>query len=271
MGIVKDRRAKAVLVHEDDAPFFEENYSALNAGRKGRFDSAFLYGRSRVMQLLNEQIDKLPRGASILDVGCGTGEQVRSFREAGFQATGIEPARKMRELAQTRNPEGTVLDGSVLELPFPDGQFDFVLAIEVIRYLDRRDWDQAFSEMLRVLRPGGSMFVTLVNRYALDGFAPFDRIRRALLSLRGREVRAHHDFTTPGEITRDLERLGASEIELHGRMLAPLRLVYKVNERLGKHTAKAVDTLDTALEKASWHRAFAGHLIVVARRPGSDR
>ena len=66
--------------------------------------------------------------------------------------------------------DATIVSGVATELPFPDESFDLVICIEVLRYLDRSDIRQALREIRRVLRPGGTMFLTMVNRYALDGF-----------------------------------------------------------------------------------------------------
>lgn len=258
------KRGVAVAVHEDDAPFFERAYVEME---KDRFSSAFTYGRSKLDALLMEELRKLPAGARILDVGCGTGEQVKLYRQLGFQPAGVEPAQKMRAVAVRTNPEVRIEDGTVLDLPFPDGSFDFLTSIEVLRYLDRADWPRAYAEMLRVLRPGGSLFVTMLNRYALDGFTAFDGARKAVLGVMGREPRAYHASTTPAELRRELAGAGADRVEVYGRMFAPLRLAYKVSPSFGSRAARAIERLDDRLGTRDWHVPLAGHLIVVASRP----
>src|SRR5687768_1614343 len=49
----------------------------------------------------------LPRGASILDVGCGAGEPIAGFLlEAGFEVTGIDSSPAMIEMCRERYPHG---------------------------------------------------------------------------------------------------------------------------------------------------------------------
>jgi ubiquinone/menaquinone biosynthesis C-methylase UbiE len=96
-----------------------------------------------------------------LDVGCGTGEYIRRANELGFTASGLEPADAMRAAAFNKNPGATIVSGVATELPFPDESFDLVICIEVLRYLDRSDIRQALRQIHRVLRPGGTMFLTM--------------------------------------------------------------------------------------------------------------
>jgi ubiquinone/menaquinone biosynthesis C-methylase UbiE len=157
-------RASAVDHHHAEADRFERWYEEM---AKSRFANAFAYGRAKIDRLLNSCLEKLPPGARVLDVGCGTGEYVRRATELGFLASGIEPAEAMRKVALEKNPSSTILDGIATALPFPDKTFDLVICIEVLRYLHREDNRQALREMHRVLAPGGRMFLTSVNRYAL--------------------------------------------------------------------------------------------------------
>jgi SAM-dependent methyltransferase len=258
-------RVAAVTQHEHDAPRFERKYLDM---RQDHRSSAFSYGRSKLDQLLGQVVARLPAGARILDVGCGTGEQIHAYREAGLDAAGIEPAHAMRERAQRLNPDATILDGTILSIPFPDRSFDFVLALEVLRYLDRSDWPQAFREMLRVLRPGAPLFVTLTNRYALDGFFLFHHLKRLASRVTPKVSPAHCEFVTPGEAVAMLTAAGARDVEVKGRMLASLRIPYKLGQRVGKAVARTFEGLDEKLAESRWHTPFAGHLIVMGRRPG---
>ena len=228
--------------------------------------SAFAYGRNKLDVLLNETVQYLPEGSTVLDIGCGTGKHLNWYGQSGFKATGLEPSPEMRAIAQRYNPGANILDGTADALPFSDQSFDFVSAIEVLRYLHPMDIQKAYREMARVLKPGGRLFVTLVNRYALDGFYPYYTFRSLLSRVARKQQPVHCQFVTPGQVRRDLRGLGVSEIVLHGRMFAPLRPVYKISSSTGGRLARYLDSFDDSLAQMKWMAPFSGHLVVVAIR-----
>jgi ubiquinone/menaquinone biosynthesis C-methylase UbiE len=160
-------RATAVEHHHAEADRFVQWYAEM---AKSRFANPFAYGRAKIDRLIDECFKTLRDGARVLDVGCGTGEYVHRANELGFSACGVEPAEAMRKVAIEKNRTSTILDGVATRLPFPDNTFDLVIRIEVLRYLHRTANRQALREMHRVLKPDGMMFLTSVNKYALDGF-----------------------------------------------------------------------------------------------------
>lgn len=258
-----EMRKEAVLLHHKTAGEFAREY---RRSQEDRYASAFIYGRKKLDELLDRLLAECPKGSRVLDAGCGTGELLKKLRESGFHAVGLEPAEGMRTLACERNPGLEVLDGVITELPFDDASLDVILAIEVLRYLHPDDVQRAWREMFRVLKPGGRVIVTLVNRYALDGFFFFDLVCRLLAHLRGGD-RTHCEFTTPRRARRELSALGATNVQTYGRMLALLRILFKVNEPLGRVVSRALEPLEDRLAQSPWSVPFAGHLIVVARRP----
>jgi SAM-dependent methyltransferase len=257
-------RATALSSHDEQATDFDRRYRALETDI---YTSSFTYGRSKLDECLGSVLATLPQGARVLDVGCGTGEQVRRCRDLGLDASGVEPAPRMRSIAAARNPDCSITDGTAVDIPAADASVDMIIAIEVLRYLAREDVLRAYAEMLRVLRPGGVMFFTMVNRYALDGFWLKDSARRRVAQLSGRPERAHCEFTTPAQVRRDLAAAGATEVRVEGRMLAPLRLVYQVHPRLGARVARMVTSLDDRISRQPLHTPLAGHLVVTAKKP----
>jgi SAM-dependent methyltransferase len=105
-----------------------------------------------------------PRGSDrmILDAGCGTGSNLRWLRRyAGERGrvVGIDLNPLAVELSRTRQPDD-VLQGSVLDLPFPGGTFDLVTSFDVLPQLEAAGDDElALREMYRVLRAGGVVLV----------------------------------------------------------------------------------------------------------------
>jgi ubiquinone/menaquinone biosynthesis C-methylase UbiE len=95
---------------------------------------------------------RLPAGARVLDVGCGTGAAVGLMRARyGYDAVGIDPAAA----------HAYCVRGLAESLPAQDASFDGVLSECVLSILT--DSGQALREMHRVLAPGG--FVMLSDVY----------------------------------------------------------------------------------------------------------
>jgi ubiquinone/menaquinone biosynthesis C-methylase UbiE len=256
-------RASAIEHHHAEADRFVRWYEQM---AKSRFANSFAYGRAKIDRLLDGCFKDLRPGARVLDVGCGTGEYVRRATDLGFSASGVEPAEAMRAVAIEKNSNSLILDGVATALPFPNSSFDLVICIEVLRYLHGADNRLALREMHRVLKPGGAMFLTSVNKYALDGFYPYYRLRRSLSGKRADAALPHCEFTTPTVIDEEVRRAGFSAALHRGVLFGPMRLLYKLSTRLASRVAPALEPLDDAICSNPGMIPFAGHLVTVATR-----
>jgi ubiquinone/menaquinone biosynthesis C-methylase UbiE len=257
-------RQAAIDSHDREAGKFVAWYNALS---QSRFSNAFAYGRSKIDALVDELFASLPKGGKVLDVGCGTGEHLHRALDRGLKAYGVEPAPAMLEVARRNVPEAEIKQGVATSLPFGDGEFDMVMMVEVLRYLDRADTDAALREARRVLKPGGLLFVTLVNRWALDGFYILQRARSVVKRKQFDQFNPYCLFHTPASARRDLAQAGFDDVRIEGRLLAPLRFAYKASERFGGWLASKLEEADDRLHHARWTQPFAGHLIAIGRTP----
>lgn len=98
-------------------------------------------------------------GLRILDVGCGSGGQLRRLTDFGAQPEhcfGIDLFRPSLTGARRQNPNIGFIEGSGAELPFASGEFDLVFQFTVFTsVLDIQIRQAMASEIHRVLRPGG--------------------------------------------------------------------------------------------------------------------
>lgn len=123
--------------------------------------------------MLTVDFDRLGVGSGcrVLDVGCGAGRHSFEAYRRGAEVVAFDQDRA--ELANVRRmctamaeagevPDGasaTTVTGDMLELPFPDGWFDRVIAAEVLEHLPEDE--KAMWELARVVRPGGMVAVTV--------------------------------------------------------------------------------------------------------------
>ncbi len=100
-------------------------------------------------------------GRRILDAGCGSGPLFAALRERGAVVTGIDQSAAMVAHARRRLGDGADLRVAELAepLPFPDEEFDDVVASLVLHYL--RDWAPVLAELRRVLKPGGRLIASV--------------------------------------------------------------------------------------------------------------
>jgi ubiquinone/menaquinone biosynthesis C-methylase UbiE len=102
---------------------------------------------------------RVTAGSAVLDVACGTGVVALTAARLGAKVTGIdltpELVARARENSALMNLTVDWHEGDVEALPFPDVAFDFVLSQFGHIFAPRSD--VAVREMLRVLKPGGTI------------------------------------------------------------------------------------------------------------------
>jgi MPBQ/MSBQ methyltransferase len=111
-------------------------------------------------------LDKLPRGTTVLDVGCGIGGSSRILaKDYGFKVTGITISPQQVKRARELTPEGVDAQFQVdnaMALSYPDASFDVVWSIEAGPHMP----DKAIfaRELMRVIKPGGILVVADWNQ-----------------------------------------------------------------------------------------------------------
>jgi len=175
-------------------------------------------GRRRILAGFVDEIcrnvtDRRPR---ILDVGCGTGANLIMLSKYG-DAEGVDVSEDALAFCRERGLDKVKL-GAGEELPYEDGTFDLVTALDVVEHMD--DDLAGLSEMQRVLRPGGRVLLfvpTFMFLWGLQDEVSNHRRRYRLPQLRrvlqqaGFEVErttyANITFFAPILLIRQLMRL----------------------------------------------------------------
>ena len=123
----------------------------------------------------------LRSGDLVLDLGCGFGRHAYEALRRGASVVacdlGVDELRQVRAVAGVMHDAGQVgptdagvgtvmletANGDARRLPFANGAFDRVIASEVMEHID--DDDTAMAELTRVLRPGGTIAVTVPSLF----------------------------------------------------------------------------------------------------------
>lgn len=104
----------------------------------------------------------------LLDNGCGPGRHAVFFAGQGLEVTGLDQSREalhyLSAWAQRESLQVEAVEGSLFQLPFPDGSFDCVMDYNASYHTDTAGYRQALSELRRVLKPGGEVYMTLLSQ-----------------------------------------------------------------------------------------------------------
>lgn len=124
--------------------------------------------RGHVRKLRQHAIDQadIQTGESVLDIGCGTGtlaiEVQRRLGGTGH-IFGIDPGPEQVARARSKAARRTLpinfQIGTIEQLAFPDQTFDVVFSVIMMHHLPNRIKRQGFTEIVRVLKPGGRLII----------------------------------------------------------------------------------------------------------------
>jgi SAM-dependent methyltransferase len=181
------------------------------------------------------------RSPTVLDIGCGPGLVARQLFPQGMRVVGVDcsvaMAHRAQEHARLVGQPQRVVAGTVEALPFAPGSFPFALCVNCLEFVEERE--RAFGEIARVLAPGGTAIVGVLNRRS--SWEGTRRLRRPVSSDSYYEGR----FFTREELTLHLDAAGfdVEQVELAVRF-PPLpgflaRGLCGAMDRLGRRWAPA--------------------------------
>ena len=201
-----------------------ERFSSLETGQSATIDAPL------AMDLITQAaIASTSEIRSVLDIGCGAGNNTLKLRAAlgsDFDADLLDLSEAMLARASARISETSkgrvrTFAGDFRTVPIPDESYDVVLAAAVLHHLrDDGDWRAAFSKIFRILRPGGSVWITdLVSHETSPVQAMmWRRYGEYLIGLGGAEYRDRvfsyiDKEDSPRPVTYQLELLRVSGFE----------------------------------------------------------
>ena len=180
----QEARQRAIDAHfESAAPFWEQVYEGHDTG-----SWLFKYRQALALQWIAAM--GLPRGARILDAGCGAGVATVALAQQGYRVDAVDPAPAMITMTR-RKVDSASLAGNVdvrladvHALDEESGVYDVVIALGLVPWLHSPD--RALKELSRVLKPGGYLIATCANRRAISVMLeplqspPLEPVRRSV-------------------------------------------------------------------------------------------
>ncbi len=168
------------------------------------------------MQFVRER-STLP-GARVLDVGCGGGLLAEALADAGARVTAIDLAPAMIEVARLHALErGVTIDYRTVSaeslVAAGSEPFDVVTCMEMLEHVP--DPRASFDSFARLVRPGGDLFVSTINRGA-KSFALAIVAAEYVLRLLPRGTHEYARFIRPAELVALARAAGFSAQDLAG-------------------------------------------------------
>jgi ubiquinone/menaquinone biosynthesis C-methylase UbiE len=141
-------------------------------------------------QALRAAVDAVGRPQRILEIGTGTGSgaAILKARFPDAQVTGVDLSPEMVRIAQAKVPGVTFEPADASRLPFADASFDLVAQNNVPVY---------FSEVARVLAPGGRVLITSTFGPATPYYTPHNVLQRRFGKLGFKDLRSEQ--SPPGD------------------------------------------------------------------------
>ncbi len=100
-------------------------------------------------------------GKLVLDAGSGPAVLYELIKKHNADYTAIDLSPHNIAAAMKRNTDISAFVGSILDMPFDNETFDYVISLGCLEYI--REVNDAFIEMSRVLKPGGLLIISFAN------------------------------------------------------------------------------------------------------------
>ncbi|TFH36170.1 MAG: class I SAM-dependent methyltransferase [Anaerolineales bacterium] len=116
---------------------------------------------SEDVQLLQELVERLPKGAKVLDAGCGAGIPVARYLIQFFDVTGVDFSNEQIRMARQLVPEAHFLCQDITQLTLVNNSFDAICSYYAIIHVPRREHQALLHDFHRMLKPSGLVLLCL--------------------------------------------------------------------------------------------------------------
>lgn len=126
--------------------------------KDGEYEEVFI----NYTEILNETAKHISKyeGATVIDIGAGTGNLTNVASKAGYNVIGIEPNSKMRNIATKKYPFISFLSGTFLSLPIDDNSVDAIINSYAFHHLTDSEKKESIKILKSKLKKDGTIIIT---------------------------------------------------------------------------------------------------------------
>jgi SAM-dependent methyltransferase len=132
--------------------------------------------RHRRPPLLVEWLQYLPAGASLLDLGCGGGQDAGDLARRGYRIVGVDRTSALLSAGRRRYPLLPLVRADLRDLPFQAMSFDGLWAAASLMHFPKPEARRILADLCRLIRLGGLFAATMTygtkSRLVTDGWVP---------------------------------------------------------------------------------------------------
>jgi len=105
--------------------------------------------------------DRLEKGASVLDAGCGSGHPVTQILAKNFQVTGLDFSLQQIRFANGELSNARFVCADLANIPFRDSTFDAIVSFYALIHIPREEHREVIQSFHRILKPKGQAFICM--------------------------------------------------------------------------------------------------------------
>jgi SAM-dependent methyltransferase len=110
--------------------------------------------------LVQEVLDRVPRGSSVLDLGCGPGDPVTRLLSERHLVLGVDLSMGQLRLARRHAPDASLVQADLTDVAFAPGSVDAVVSFYALGHLPAREHAPLLARIATWLRPGGLLLTS---------------------------------------------------------------------------------------------------------------
>ena len=156
-GTAAEPASRATEGPQDEAARVLDSYKYVG------FEDRFRGPQAEIKARLEPYVELFSGAADVLDVGCGRGELLELFGEAGIPARGLDLNHEMVEVCRERGLDAVEGDLLGYLAALPDGTLGGLIAIQVVEHLEPAYLMRSLELAYHKLRPGAPIVLETIN------------------------------------------------------------------------------------------------------------